>query len=195
MEMSEKIIQNIQNYYPPKNLVTKSVVSCPPHKTKIVILGQDPYHGPNQANGLAFAVNQDIKIPSSLRNILKVSKGNDRTLKSWSEQGVLLLNTILTVEQGKPNSHRNIGWQEVTKKIIEIVNQNKFCIFMLWGKQAQEYSKYIDKKHTILRATHPSGLSANKSGTKCGDPFMQCNHFEIANQILKERGINTIKWF
>lgn len=166
-------------------------------QTKIVILGQDPYHGPDQAHGLCFSVLGNVKQPPSLVNIFKElesdingftvpSHGN---LTAWAEQGVLLLNTVLTVEQGKAHSHANIGWETFTDKVIDQLNQHKEgVIFMLWGSHAQKKGAQIDpNRHKVLRTVHPSPLSAYRG-------FFGCKHFSQANRILEDAGVAPINW-
>jgi len=163
---------------------------------KVVILGQDPYHGPNQAHGLCFSVESGIKIPPSLKNIfkelqddicIKTPKSGDLT--RWAIQGVFLLNSVLTVETGKANSHKNIGWEEFTRNVIERLSERKSgIVFLLWGKQAQQKEVYIDtSKHLILKAAHPSPLSAYNG-------FFGCKHFSKANSYLEKYGKATIDW-
>lgn len=164
--------------------------------TKVVILGQDPYHGPNQAHGMAFSVNLQIQTPPSLQNIYKElnqSLGcyipNNGYLMSWAEQGVLLLNTVLTVRAGEPQSHKNIGWEIFTDKIISLLNEREeSIIFMLWGAPARKKAALITgKQHYILEAPHPSPLSAHRG-------FFGCNHFKEANEILVNNHKTPIDW-
>lgn len=155
---------------------------------KVVIIGQDPYHGEKEANGLAFSINNDVKITPSLRNIFKELesdldiKRTNTDLSSWAKQGVLLLNTILTVEKDKPLSHSKIGWQEITNYIIKYINDNKKgVVFILWGNYAIEYEKLIDTNiHYIIKSAHPSPLSASRGffGSK---PFSKTNNYLIKN--------------
>jgi uracil-DNA glycosylase len=164
-------------------------------QTKVVILGQDPYHGPNQAHGLCFSVLGQVKQPPSLVNIFKELESdvsgfrmpNHGNLTAWAEQGVLLLNTVLTVEQGQAHSHANIGWETFTDKVIEQVNHYKEgVIFMLWGSHAQKKGARIDQsRHKILRTVHPSPLSAYRG-------FFGCKHFSQANQMLEASGHQPI---
>ncbi|GAA6170341.1 uracil-DNA glycosylase [Colwellia sp. KU-HH00111] len=164
---------------------------------KVIILGQDPYHGEHQAHGLAFSVQKGIKVPPSLANIYKElstdvadfttpSHGN---LTSWAEQGVLLLNTVLTVQQGQAHSHAKLGWETFTDEIIEHINQhNNGCVFILWGAHAQKKGRNIDAhKHLILNGPHPSPLSAYRG-------FFGCKHFSKANAWLEEKGQKGINW-
>ncbi|CDM69286.1 Uracil-DNA glycosylase [Clostridium bornimense] len=163
---------------------------------KIVILGQDPYHGENQAHGLAFSVNKGIKIPPSLLNMYKELQNdlgcfipNNGYLVPWAEQGVLLLNTVLTVREGEPNSHKNKGWEIFTDKVISKLNEREDpIIFILWGNNAKEKLKLItNKSHFILTAPHPSPLSASRG-------FFGCKHFSKANDILKSLHKKEIDW-
>ena len=163
---------------------------------KVVILGQDPYHGEGEAHGLAFSVKKGIAIPPSLRNIyreLHDSLGcyipNNGYLEKWARQGVLLLNTSLTVRKDMANSHRNVGWEILTDKVIKALNEReKPVIFMLWGSNAKAKSMLIDRsKHIVLMSVHPSPLSANRG-------FFGCNHFKIANEELVKMGEKPIDW-
>ena len=169
---------------------------------KVVILGQDPYHGVGndnepQAHGLAFSVNPTIKIPPSLRNIYKELETdvdgfispNHGYLSDWAKQGVLLLNTVLTVKQGQAHSHAKLGWEKFTDAIIEAINlQNDGCVFVLWGSHAQKKGKNIDaNKHCVLNGPHPSPLSAYRG-------FFGCKHFSKANEWLKRNDKEIINW-
>lgn len=164
--------------------------------TKVLILGQDPYHDIGQAHGLAFSVKPGIKTPPSLLNIYKEIKdeyGYDMPssgyLESWSKQGVLLLNTVLTVRAHQPNSHKNMGWEIFTDEIIKILNRREEpVIFVLWGANARSKKQFIDtKKHFVLEAPHPSPLSAHRG-------FFGCNHFKKINDILGSLGKDAIDW-
>ncbi|MBD0784802.1 uracil-DNA glycosylase [Vibrio sp. Y2-5] len=164
---------------------------------KVVILGQDPYHGPNQAHGLCFSVLPGVKTPPSLVNMYKelaqdiegFQIPNHGYLKSWADQGVLLLNTVLTVEQGKAHSHAKTGWETFTDRVIDALNQHRQgVIFLLWGSHAQKKGQMIDRsKHHVLMAPHPSPLSAHRG-------FFGCKHFSQTNQILKQLGQMPIDW-
>ena len=169
----------------------------PLENVKVVILGQDPYHGPGQAHGLCFSVNEGITVPPSLRNIYKElsvdidgfvipTHGN---LTAWAKQGVLLLNTVLTVESGVAHSHKKLGWEKFTDVVINTLNlQSSPIVFILWGAHAQKKGKYIDpNKHKILSGPHPSPLSAHRG-------FFGCRHFSQANQYLVELGKSPINW-
>ena len=163
---------------------------------KIVILGQDPYHGPNQAHGLSFSVRDGVTVPPSLKNIYKemnsdvdFSIPDSGNLTKWAENGILLLNTTLTVEAGKPNSHKDIGWQVFTDRIIEVLNEReKPMVFMLWGANAKSKVPVITNgNHLILTAAHPSPFSAHSG-------FFGCKHFSLANRFLEEKGISRIDY-
>ncbi|MBE5738502.1 MAG: uracil-DNA glycosylase [Clostridiales bacterium] len=164
---------------------------------KVVIIGQDPYHNPKQAHGLSFSVEKDVSIPPSLQNIYKELKSdlgcyipNNGNLTKWAKQGVLLLNSVLTVEQNKPNSHKGKGWEKITGKIINILNERESpVVFLLWGGNAKALGKNIDtNKHYILSAVHPSPMSANQGG------WFGCKHFSQTNDILSKLGKKPIDW-
>lgn len=182
--------------YPKKEEIFAALRATPFEKTKIVIIGQDPYHGENQAHGLAFSVQPGTKIPPSLINIFKelstdlaipVSKTGN--LIPWAEQGVLLLNTVLTVRAGEANSHKNKGWEEFTDKVITKLNSSDNpIVFILWGKPAQEKGRLLNnQKHLILKAAHPSPLSAFRG-------FFGCKHFSKANTYLRNNNMQEINW-
>ncbi len=183
--------------YPPQQDVFNAFQYTPFDQVKVVVLGQDPYHGPNQAHGLCFSVLPGIKTPPSLVNIYKelaqdipnFDVPNHGYLKSWAEQGVLLLNTVLTVEQGKANSHAKSGWETFTSHIIDALNQNgEDIVFLLWGAHAQKKGKMIDReKHHVLSGPHPSPLSAHRG-------FFGCRHFSMTNEILVASGRKPIDW-
>lgn len=164
--------------------------------TKVVIFGQDPYHEPHQAHGLAFSVQEGVRIPPSLCNIYKELNNelgcyipNNGMLKKWAEQGVMLLNSSLTVRGGMANSHRNKGWEEFTDAVVKLYNKReKPIIFMLWGNNAKEKASYItNPNHIILTSVHPSPLSASRG-------FFGCGHFKKANEVLISLGIEPIDW-
>jgi uracil-DNA glycosylase len=165
------------------------------NEAKVLILGQDPYHGFGQANGLSFSVNKEIMIPPSLKNIflelkndLNLPFSHHGDLTSWAQQKILLLNSVLTVEQGKSNSHQELGWDKLTNKIISKLSQRGNMIFVLWGNFAQKKYDLIDKnENTILSAPHPSPLSAYRG-------FFGCKHFSEINKILLENGSSEINW-
>ncbi|GMI99807.1 uracil dna glycosylase [Hibiscus trionum] len=182
--------------YPPQHLIFNAFNSTPFHRVKAVIIGQDPYHGPGQAMGLSFSVPEGVKVPSSLVNIFKELKQDlgcsipsHGNLEKWAVQGVLLLNTVLTVRKQQANSHAKKGWELFTDAVIKTISQKKEgVVFLLWGNSAQEKSKLIDQtKHHILKAAHPSGLSAHRG-------FFGCRHFSRTNQLLEQMGTDPIDW-
>lgn len=182
--------------YPPPHLIFNALNSTPFNAVKAVILGQDPYHGPGQAMGLSFSVPEGVKLPSSLLNIFKelhkdlgCSVPSHGNLQKWAVQGVLLLNAVLTVRKHQANSHAKKGWEQFTDAVINTISQKKEgVVFLLWGNSAQEKSRLIDEnKHHILKAAHPSGLSAHRG-------FFGCRHFSRTNQLLEEMGIAPIDW-
>jgi len=172
--------------------------STPFDSVKVVILGQDPYHGPSQANGLCFSVRQGIQLPPSLKNIYKEIQSDlglsshelsHGCLEGWASQGVLLLNSVLTVEQNNPASHQGKGWEVFTDRVIECLSRReKPCVFLLWGNYAQKKGAVIDRaKHTVLTAPHPSPLSAYRG-------FLGCKHFSQCNSLLGKWGETAIDW-
>ncbi len=179
-----------ENIFPPESLVFEAFNLTTFDKINVVLLGQDPYHGEGEANGLCFSVNEGIKIPPSLRNIYKeletditeFKKPNHGNLQYWAKQGVLLLNTSLTVLKDQANSHSKIGWQQFTNKVIEnISNQKEKVVFILWGKNAHDKMEFINpNKHFIIKSVHPSPLSASRGffGSK---PFSKTNEYLLAN--------------
>lgn len=189
--------------YPRQDHIFKWAKMSNPENIKVVILGQDPYHGPDQATGLAFSVPPDIDIPPSLGNILaEVARSfncpltnQTGSLENWAEQGVLLLNSVLTVQQGRANSHNSLGWQQFTDLVIKAISTKlNHCVFLLWGVSAVKKSCLIDRrKHLVLQARHPSPLAAlsNKSTLA---PFVGCNHFVTANNYLIEHSKKPIDW-
>ena len=187
-----------ENYiiYPKINKIFNAFNQTPIEKVKIVIIGQDPYHGKNQAHGLSFSVPKNIKNPPSLVNIFRemendigINNHGKGDLTKWARQGVLLLNSTLTVRSHQPGSHQNKGWEEFTDKVISLISMKKeVVIFMLWGKFAQKKIKLIDKKkHYILISSHPSPLSSYRG-------FFGCKHFSKSNRILKNIGKSKINW-
>lgn len=183
--------------YPPKDRIFYAFNRAPLSGVKVVIVGQDPYHGPGQATGLAFGVPKAIPKPPSLQNILKELATDTRTpppghgdLSHWADQGVLLLNSVLTVEKQKPASHQNQGWEEFTDAAIAAVNDRvDHAVFMLWGAYAKKKGRYIDdERHLILSAAHPSPLSANRGG------FFGSRPFSRANAFLERHGKTPIDW-
>ncbi|MDT8408687.1 MAG: uracil-DNA glycosylase [Wenzhouxiangellaceae bacterium] len=182
--------------YPPAHHVLSALDSTPPARTRVVILGQDPYHGPGQAHGLCFSVRPGVQVPPSLRNIFKELHDDigfeipgHGCLQSWADRGVLLLNAVLTVEQGRPGSHRGRGWERFTDRVIEILGQgNQPLVFLLWGNQAQRKGSDVDRdRHLVLTAPHPSPLSAHRG-------FLGCRHFSRTNQWLKAQGLKPVDW-
>lgn len=166
------------------------------NRVKVVILGQDPYHGEGQAHGLSFSVKPNVKVPPSLMNIYKeletdlgIIPIDHGFLKEWAEQGVLLLNSVLTVEAGKAGSHHNKGWETFTDRIIKLIDEEHHgIVFMLWGTYAQKKGQYIDRqKHCVLESVHPSPLSAYRG-------FLGCRHFSKANTYLERLGKDPIEW-
>lgn len=182
--------------YPPGSLIFNAFEQTPFEQVKVVLLGQDPYHGPRQAMGLSFSVPDGVPPPPSLINIFKelhddvgVPIPKTGNLTPWARQGVLLLNASLTVRAGEPTSHSKIGWHHFTDAVISTISGQKHnIVFLLWGKFAQEKVALIDtKKHHILKAAHPSPLAA-KNG------FFGCRHFSKTNQFLMKQGIDPIDW-
>ena len=198
------LVEKVENVYesnicyPLKNEVFNAFKYCSFNELKVVIIGQDPYHGKGQANGLCFSYVGNQKFPPSLKNIYKeVSDdleiempNNFGNLTAWAKQGVLLLNATLTVTEGKPNSHQKFGWNQFTDAVIQKISSEKQgVVFLLWGGFAQKKEALIDiKKHKILKATHPSPLGANKGG------WFGCKHFSKTNEYLKSIGEKEIKW-
>ena len=182
--------------YPEEKNIFSAFNTCSFENLKVVIIGQDPYHGPNQAMGLSFAVSRGIKLPPSLRNIYKelqndlgIVPAKHGDLSSWAEQVVLLLNATLTVEANKPQSHANIGWQTFTDAVIRALNQHPDpIVFLLWGAYAQKKQALIDlAKHRILKTTHPSPLSAHRG-------FLGSKVFSKTNELLEVLGRQPINW-
>ncbi|MFN3487601.1 MAG: uracil-DNA glycosylase, partial [Emticicia sp.] len=183
--------------YPPGGLIFNAFDKCPFDKTRVVILGQDPYHGPRQANGLSFSVNDGVTFPPSLINIFKelnedlgIPFPKSGNLERWAEQGVLLLNSTLTVQAASAGSHQNKGWEQFTDAVIKCINDEKEgVVFLLWGKYAQDKGKIIDtKKHFVLKSKHPSPMSANFGG------WFGNKHFSQTNNYLRSRGVTEIEW-
>ena len=179
----------------PKNIF-RALDLCPFEKVKVVILGQDPYHGDGQANGLCFAVNEGVTLPPSLKNIFKEIEQDlghavehNGSLERWAQQGVLLLNATLTVRAHEAGSHQGKGWEEFTDEIIrKLSDERENIVFMLWGNYAKNKGKDIDwSKHLVLEAAHPSPFSAHNG-------FFGCKHFSQANKYLKKHNISPIKW-
>lgn len=187
---------NTYKVYPDMYSIFNAFKLTPYNSVKAVILGQDPYHNPDQAHGLAFSVKKEIKIPPSLINIYKELSADialpvpeHGNLESWARQGVFLLNTSLTVREYQANSHRNKGWEIFTDKVIQTLSERaQPIVFMLWGNNARSKANLIDKsKHLVLEAPHPSPLSANSG-------FFGCKHFSLANDFLVNNGIYPINW-
>lgn len=182
--------------YPPPASILKAFEACPFDQVKVVILGQDPYHGPGQANGLCFSVSDGVVRPPSLQNIFKeiasdtgAAPHTTGDLTRWATQGVLLLNATLTVEGGKAGSHQRKGWEQFTDRVVrELSEKREGLVFMLWGRYAQEKGATIDDtKHLVLKAPHPSPLSAYSG-------FFGCRHFSQANRYLETKGLKPIDW-
>ncbi len=182
--------------YPPGSFIFNAFNTTPLDKVKVVIIGQDPYHGPGQAHGLCFSVQNGVPPPPSLINIFKELKEdigmaipNHGNLTKWAEQGVFLLNASLTVRAGEPMSHSKIGWAQFTDAVIKTISaQKEHVVFLLWGKFAQDKKILIDEtKHLILKSAHPSPLSAHNG-------FFGCKHFSKANEYLMSKGIDPVDW-
>ena len=197
-----ELIQFVKNeykttkIYPPGKLIFNAFDHCPAEQTKVVILGQDPYHGPGQAHGLCFSVPEGIEQPPSLQNIFKEINNDlgkpvptSGNLERWAEQGVLLLNATLTVRAHQAGSHQGKGWEQFTDAVIQAVNaQDRPIVYMLWGRPAQSKIPMLtNPKHLVLKAPHPSPLSAYRG-------FFGCKHFSKANSFLEEHGIAPIDW-
>lgn len=182
--------------YPPGSEIFNALNHTSFENVKVVIIGQDPYHGPNQAHGLCFSVQPGIKVPPSLVNIYKelvtdigITMPSHGTLTSWADQGVLLLNAVLTVEQANAGAHQGKGWETFTDSVIQSINeQREHVVFLLWGSYAQKKGKIIDRtKHLVLHAPHPSPLSAHRG-------FLGCKHFSQTNSYLASKGLAPINW-
>ncbi|TKB46901.1 uracil-DNA glycosylase [Thalassotalea mangrovi] len=186
-----------QVIYPADEQLFQAFELTPLDKVKVVVLGQDPYHGPDQAHGLAFSVNPGVKIPPSLRNmfteleqdITEFKAPENGDLRSWAKQGVLLLNTVLSVQQGKAHSHSKLGWETFTREVMmELNRQPQPIVFLLWGAHAQKKGQVIDNpNHLILSSAHPSPLSAYRG-------FFGCRHFSSANEFLQKHRVTPISW-
>ncbi|WP_414980817.1 uracil-DNA glycosylase [Congregibacter sp.] len=182
--------------YPPPEQVFSAFELTPPQKVRVVILGQDPYHNPGQAHGLCFSVNSGTPVPPSLGNVLRELQADlgfslplQACLNEWAGQGVLLLNTVLTVERNCPGSHQGKGWERFTDRVIRLLSQSdQPLVFMLWGAQAQKKGGAIDvSKHCVLTTSHPSPLSAYRG-------FLGCGHFSKANTFFHSQGLPAIDW-
>ena len=185
-----------QTVFPPGKEIFRAFDSCDFDDAKVVIIGQDPYHGPGQANGMCFSVRDGVRMPPSLVNIFKeihedlgkpIPKSGD--LERWAQQGVLLLNATLTVRASTPGSHQNKGWEEFTDAVIRTLSAEKEnIVFLLWGAYAQKKGEVIDRnKHLVLMSAHPSPFSADRG-------FFGCKHFSKANEYLKSKGLKEIEW-
>jgi uracil-DNA glycosylase len=188
-------LQSGKEVYPQGNEIFQAFNSTPFDKTKVVIIGQDPYHGPGQAHGLCFSVKPGVKTPPSLVNIYKelnsdlgIPIAKHGNLINWANQGVLMLNNVLTVERSKAGSHRKKGWEQYTDKVIEVLNEQKEgLVFILWGRDAQTKAQRVDRqKHYVLESAHPSPFSAHR--------FFGGKHFSKANDYLISRGLEPINW-
>jgi uracil-DNA glycosylase len=185
-----------QTVYPPGREIFRSFDECDFDKVKVVIIGQDPYHGPGQANGLCFSVRENVRMPPSLVNIFKEIKNDlgkpipqSGDLERWAQQGVLLLNATLTVRASSPGSHQNKGWESFTDAVIKTISdQKEHVVFLLWGAYAQKKGEIIDRsKHYVLLSPHPSPFSADRG-------FFGNKHFSKANDYLKSKGLKEIEW-
>ena len=182
--------------YPQNTDVFNALAHTPFADVKVVVIGQDPYHGANQAHGLSFSVRAGVAPPPSLVNIFKelhadlgIARPSHGCLEAWARQGVLLLNAVLSVEEGKPGSHGNIGWEQFTDRVIQELNDKRSgLVFLLWGAYAQKKGERIDAtRHAVLKAPHPSPFSANRG-------FLGCKHFSKANDLLAEFGKGPVDW-
>ncbi|HQX90940.1 MAG TPA: uracil-DNA glycosylase [Thermomonas sp.] len=182
--------------YPPGKDIFAAFDATPFDAIKVVILGQDPYHGPGQAHGLCFSVLPGVPVPPSLLNIYKeletdlgIARASHGCLLPWAQQGVLLLNAVLTVEDGKPGSHQGKGWEGFTDHVVEVLNRERDgLVFLLWGSYAQKKGAVIDpRRHRVLKAAHPSPLSAHRG-------FLGCGHFSSTNQYLIRNGQSPVEW-
>lgn len=185
-----------QSIYPPEHKIFNAFNLTPFHKLKVVILGQDPYHGEGQAHGLAFSVQDGVALPPSLRNIFQEYSSDlgyeipiNGNLTSWAKEGVFLLNTVLTVRANEAHSHKGMGWEVFTDSVIRLISEKKEnVVFILWGNPAQQKAKFIDEsKHLILKAPHPSPLSSYRG-------FFGSKPFSRTNSYLRENGITEIEW-
>ncbi len=206
-EFNKPYFKNLKNFllqeyatrtvYPPKSLILNAFDQTPYDKVKVVILGQDPYYNPGQAMGMSFSVNKGVAVPKSLQNMFKeiaddigrpsAIEGGDLT--PWARQGVLLLNTVLTVVAGQPNSHKGVGWETFTDAVINKLNScNTPIVFLLWGRNALDKRALItNPTHLVLTAAHPSPLSAFNG-------FFGCRHFSKTNEFLRKNGLEEIVW-
>lgn len=182
--------------YPPGPLIFNALDRTPFESVKVVILGQDPYHGPGQAHGLSFSVPRGVAVPPSLVNIhaeirrdLGIAPPRHGNLEAWAERGVLLLNAVLTVEAGRAASHQGRGWETFTDRIVALLaHEREHLVFLLWGSHAQRKAAMVDpRRHLLLKAPHPSPLSAHRG-------FIGCGHFSACNHYLAEHGLGAIDW-
>lgn len=187
---------NAETVYPKGKDIFRAFDTCSFQNTRVVVIGQDPYHGPNQAHGLCFSVNDGVRVPPSLRNIFKEMKDDlgctipkSGNLSSWASQGVLLLNATLTVRAASPGSHQKKGWETFTDRVIEVLSNNREqLVFLLWGAYAQRKGAIINRsKHLVLEAAHPSPFAAHKG-------FFGCKHFSRTNKYLEKNGRVPIQW-
>lgn len=193
----EEILSKLENeeYYPSKENIFRAIQEVSPENVKVVIVGQDPYHENGQANGFAFAVNKGVRTPPSLVNIFKEIKleygemPTDTTLVEWAKQGVLLLNTTLTVSKGIANTHSEFGWRSITDNIMQILNNMPHhIVYLLWGNSAQQFKQILNNpRQLVLSTSHPSPLSAHRG-------FLGCDHFNKANEYLEKCGLKGINW-
>ncbi|MFB5677512.1 uracil-DNA glycosylase [Paenibacillus terreus] len=197
-DLRYKLAREYKQYevYPPKEDLFSALKLTSYSGTKAVILGQDPYHGPGQAHGLSFSVRPGVRVPPSLQNIYKelhsdlgVSVPNHGYLVHWAEEGVLMLNNVLTVRRGQPQSHQGIGWERFTDAVIEALNQrSQPAVFILWGSHAQKKGAFIDKsKHLVIESSHPSPFAAHRG-------FFGSRPFSRTNAFLTEHGMQPIDW-
>jgi len=201
-EYFQNIVKTLKNekksgirIYPPGKLIFNAFNSTPIDKVKVVIIGQDPYHGPGEAMGLSFSVPKGVRVPPSLKNIYKEMQSDigctiaeHGDLSSWADQGVLLLNAMLTVKHKSPGSHKKIGWQSFTNAVIKkISDERSGDVFLLWGRFAQGKKEFIDElKHYVLEAAHPSPLA--------GGAYFGSRHFSKTNELLEKQGLEKINW-
>lgn len=188
--------QQGKKIYPPEELIFNALNSTPFDDVKVVVLGQDPYHRPNQAHGLCFSVMPGVPLPPSLKNVYKelatdvgVERPGHGSLQSWADQGILLLNAMLTVERGKAGAHQGKGWEAFTDSVIRSLNdQREGLVYLLWGSYAQKKGEFIDRdKNLVLQSPHPSPFSAHRG-------FLGNQHFSKTNAYLETKGIETINW-
>ena len=184
-----------KDYLPSKQYIFNALNKCPPEKVKVVIIGQDPYIQPNQPHGFSFSVRRGVRMPPSLRNVLEElsteynidSLPKDGCLEAWTSEGVLLLNSILTVSAGKSNSHKDIGWENFTSAVIRYLDNHNIVVFMAWGRAAQDVCSNNVRNNTVLTAGHPSPLNTTHV-------FKGCGCFREANEILKKNKILPVRW-